>query len=204
MKIQKYELPLLVALTLILLWVLVASSGADVSATVLIDRNRYMRRAIASEVARSAVENQPIKVSYRLKVSPRSDCYKISEWNSRQLDCFKTVRKNIRGRVLFLTEPYIENGVLYTTGRANVCINWGTGYCNVTEKNNLGQSRIEAGKWACTHEFAHLLGSYHDNNLYGDCPSIMHEAPLGFVEVCPLYFSSTSKNQILACNFKRK
>lgn len=200
---QKYELPILVALTFLLLWLLVASSGAEVSATVLIDRNRYMRRSVASEIARSAVKSQPIKVSYRLRVSPRSNCYKISEWNSNQLDCFKKVRSKIKGRVLFLTEPYQENGILYTTGRANVCISWGTGYCNITEKNNLGQSRIEAAKWACTHEFAHLLGSYHDNNFYGDCPSIMHEAPLSFVGACPLVFSEKSKNQILACTNRR-
>lgn len=201
MKLYKFLLWLILIFALTDIFMSLAY--ADSSITVLIDRNRYMRRSIASEVARSAVKNQPVKVSYRLRVSPCSSCYKISEWNSKQLDCFKKVRSKIKGRVLFLTEPYQENGILYTTGRANVCAAWGTGYCNITEKNNLGQSRIEAGKWACTHEMGHLLGSYHDNNFYGDCPSIMHEAPLPFVGVCPLSFSQESKNQILACVDRR-
>lgn len=63
--------------------------------------------------------------------------------------------------------------------------------------------QLDNGVWACTHELGHLLGARHDNALYNGCPSIMHPAPLPFVGACPLAFSDRSKNQILACNFRR-
>lgn len=183
------------------LFSVIASVVKGDTLTFSVDRNRYMRRGIAVEVARAAANAQPIKINYRIRTSPRNSCYTQPE--TLQVKCYSQVRKGILGRVLFLAEPLIIDGIIYTAGRANRCISWGTGVCNITERNQAGADRISWGVVACTHELGHLLGAWHDPDLYAGCPSIMHPAPLPFVGQCPLAFSDRSKNQILACNFKR-
>lgn len=192
----------------LLFWVFVLWCCGVVKAedlTVMIDRSRYMRRSVAVEIARSAVRAQPVRVAYRIRTSPRNFCYSVEGfYTGLQLACYRNARRGIRGRVLFLSEPLIQDGIIYTGGRAELCKSWGTGVCNVTEKNSANLDRIMHGAWACTHELGHLLGARHDLDLYNECPSIMHPAPLPFVGLCPLSFSDRSRNQILACNYRSK
>lgn len=172
----------------------------------LVDRNRYMPRHLANKIVSGVIASMPIKFSYRLKTSPRHQC---NDWvknksdigeRAMQLRCLEQVRKGERGRVLFLVEPLVENGIIYTAGIANSgCKPSGTALCNVTRINQAGAAREEHGKIACAHELAHLYNAKHDENMYGGCPSIMHSAPLPSVGVCPMGFSGFSSNQIKAC-----
>lgn len=200
MKTYKFLLWLILLTSLVCL-ATEARAGKDplsVSYTVLIDRNRYMPRHIAVEVISRAMARIPAHVSYRIKVSPRNSCSKLTTDNSVQLNCYKQVRAKQRGRVLFLSEPTIIGDVIYTEGRAQVGYSQATGVCNVTEKNQEGLSRVEHAIVACSHEAGHEAGAVHDNKtFYGDCPTVMHEAPLSKVPACPgMKFSPTSKTQI--------
>ena len=158
-----------------------------------------MRRAIASEVAKQSVAKLPIKVSYRIKVSPRNQCSKLPTDDGVQFDCYKKVRAKIRGRVLFLSEPTIINDVIYTEGRAQVCVSFATGVCNITEKNQENKNRIAHAIVACAHELGHMFGAFHDNNFYDECVSIMHYAPFPYIDLCEMKFSLVSVRQVKWC-----
>lgn len=174
------------------------------SVTILIDRNRYMPRYVAESVARNVVQSLPIKFPYRLRTSPRHDCYRWvkerSDMGSRimQLRCLHGVRAEIRGRVLWISEPLIQSGILYTAGIANgICNPNATALCNVTRLNQAGVNREEFARVACSHELAHLFGARHDNAE--NPPSIMHENALHFADSQVLGFSQRSRAQILSC-----
>ena len=193
MKLYKF------ILWLCLLLALVDIAYSQEKATILIDRNRYMRRAVASSVVTEAVKKLPVKLSYRLRVSPRNQCSKLPTDGGVQFDCYKKVRSNIRGRVLFLSEPTIINDVIYTEGRAQVCIPFATGVCNITEKNQENKNRIAHAIVACAHELGHMFGARPHDVLFNGCPTIMYYAPFPYVDFCQMEFSLRSAFQISWC-----
>lgn len=166
-----------------------------------IDANRYMPRATANGVIQNVVGTMPIRFPYRVRVMPRNGCKaKDSSRTERslQLRCFSSARKNIRGRVLILTEPLIEQDILYTAGMAYTgCNPNSTALCNVTRTNQAGVNREEFARVACSHELAHLFGARHDNAE--NPPSIMHENALHFADSQVLGFSQRSRAQIFSC-----
>lgn len=172
--------------------------------TILIDRNRYMPRYVANSVVQKVVSSMPLRFPYRVRTSPRHDCYRWvqekSDMGSRilQLRCLHGARKDIRGRVLWLSEPLIESGILYTAGLANgICNPNASALCNVTRVNQSGINREEYARVTCSHELAHLFGARHDNAE--NPPSIMHENALHFADSMTLGFSQRSRAQIWSC-----
>lgn len=180
---------------------------AESSLTIYIDRNRYMPRYIASEVATQIRNHAPdAPIRGRTLVSPRNRCMEKAKGidvkdSSLQLRCFEKV-SNRKGMKLFITEPLKKDGIQYTAGIANgICrLNDGVAVINCNKENQNGMPRVYWCALAGKHEVGHLRGADHDENKYGGCYSIMSGAALEDVDRCStLDWSLVSIWEIFQC-----